>query len=322
MCVPISSLAPRTDEARSPIAGNLVTRTPPPFSVAVARPEVSGALPFLVIREPTLPNQPHFYDVILAWIAENFPEFSPLFRVESLPYHIAAEARFSLHIPWLQDPVEAWSMETYERATRLASECDARGVPVVNRVDRLINATKSAGARLMAECGIRAPRMARIENVEEFRETMLGVPLPLFVRDDWGHFGDMLRADTPDEVRSLPVERFARPVAIELIDTRDPRDGYYRKYRYVAAGEVGVTHHLQLSKEWITRSSARVRGDNARYEELDYIGRPDPNHWTLQRARRALGLDFVAFDYSYGHDGRIIVWEGNPYPGLHFSTRA
>ena len=118
------------------------------------------------------------------------------------------------------------------------------------------------------------------------------------------------------------IDRFLGPIPRELVDTRDGLDGSYRKYRYFAIGDQGVTSHLQISREWITRGEARVSGDNARFEELDYIGRPDPNHAALQRARRALGLDYVAFDYGYDAEGRVVVWEGNPYPYLHFSTKA
>jgi len=67
--------------------------------------------------------------------------------------------------------------------------------------------------------------MALIRDHEEFRETLLGMSLPLFVREDWGHGGMICRADKHDQVRSMPLEQFARPVAIELVDVRDRRDG-------------------------------------------------------------------------------------------------
>ena len=58
-----------------------------------------------------------------------------------------------------------------------------------------------------------------------------------------------------------------------------------------------------------------------REEELAYIDKPDPNHDLLQRARKTLGLDLVGFDYSYDYDGKVVVWEANPYPYFHFSTK-
>ena len=282
----------------------------------------ASARPFLVVREAARPGRPHAYDVVLEWIAENFPDYAPLFRVETLPFTLAGDASLSLLIPWLRDPVEAWSMELYEQAMALTGACDARRIPVINRVDRLVNATKARGAELMASSGVRVPRTAPIESVEAFRDTLYGIPLPLIVREDWGHQHALLRADTLEEARALPIEKLVRPIAVELIDTRDPRDGLYRKYRYMAIGDAGVTSHLQISRDWITRGEARVGDLNARHEELDYIGRPDPNHDLLQAARRALGLDYIAFDYAHDREGRVVVWEGNPYPWLHFSTKS
>ncbi len=78
---------------------------------------------------------------------------------------------------------------------------------------------------------------------------------------------------------------------------------------------------MQTSAEWITRGENRVITPETRDEELRYITQPDPNHDALQRARRALGLDLVAFDYGYTPDGRMIVWEANPFPTIVFGTR-
>jgi hypothetical protein len=234
---------------------------------------------------------------------------------------IPADGDYRLHLPWLQDPVQHWSQATYARACGLAGQCDARGIPTINRVDRLVNATKSAAARLIAQSGVRMPRMEAIRDAAEFRETQLGMSLPLFVREDWGHRDRMWRADSLAELRRLPIQRLTRPVAVEIVDVRDPRDGLFRKYRYVAAGDVGVSHHVQTSSDWITRGENRVRTAASQAEELDYINQPDLRHDELQRARRALGLEIVAFDYGLTRDGRLIIWEANPFPHIKFSRR-
>jgi len=205
-------------------------------------------------------------------------------------------------------------MSAYKQANRLAAKCDKHEIPIINRVDQLINATKSVAGPLIASAGIRTPRTALIRDREEFKETLLGLNLPLFVREDWGHKSLIRRADTPEDVRNMPLDGFTRPVATELIDVRDRRDGLYRKYRYIAAGDQGVSHHLQFSWEWVTRGGERVYTDATREEELSYISRQDQNHAALQRARKALGLDFMAFDYSYDRDGAVVVWEVNVFP--------
>jgi len=41
------------------------------------------------------------------------------------------------------------------------------------------------------------------------------------------------------------------------------------------------------------------------------------NHAVLQKARKELGLDFVAFDYGYEKEGNLVVWEAKY---IRFST--
>jgi hypothetical protein len=191
----------------------------------------------------------------------------------------------------------------------------------MNRVDLLLNATKSRGAKLMSDVGVRVPRMALVQNTSEFEKTLLGLNLPLFIREDWGHERKVVRIDREDQLGQIPWHDFIRPVAVEVVDVRDPRDGLYRKYRYVTAGEIGISHHLHVSRDWITRGENRVIDAQTQQEELDYISQPDVNHEILQRARRALNLDLAAFDYGYTPDGQLVVWEANPFPHCSFATR-
>ncbi len=278
---------------------------------------------FLITRHPA--KTPRFYDVFLDWIQSRLPRARERFELRMLPLAVRNPSRFVLHVPWLQDPVQQWSAAAYEEATRLTAELEGRGIPTINPVDRLTNAAKSTGARLIGEAGIRTPRTVPIDDAGRFRATFLGLELPLLVREDWGHSGDnaiaagqVVRCDTPDAVRKLDLEQFLRPVAMEFIETRDPRDGFYRKYRYVAAGDTGVALHLHVKDHWFVKGASQLYSEEIRDEDLSYISGPDPNHEPLQRARRALRLDFVAFDYSYDRAGRLVVWEANPYPYFHF----
>jgi len=54
----------------------------------------------------------------------------------------------------LQDPVENWSPRAHRWSVALAAECDQRGIPVINRVDRISNSVKPVGVRLIAGAGI------------------------------------------------------------------------------------------------------------------------------------------------------------------------
>jgi len=270
---------------------------------------------FLIVRHS---EKPHDYDVVIDWAQQRFPALRSLCELRLLPCRIRDWSPYVLHVPWLRDPVQRWSEEAYSQANWLAAECEARCIPIINRVDRLANAGKSTAARLMARAGLRTPRMLPINDVDEFRETAFGMNLPLIVREDWGHGQLMLRADEFADVRCIPLERFVRPIAVEYIDVNTDEDGLYRKYRYVAAGDVGITLSVHISKSWITKGKNCEFSDRLRDEEMAYIDSQDPHHELLERARKALELDFVAFDYGYDRSGQMIVWEANPLPLLHF----
>jgi hypothetical protein len=274
---------------------------------------------FLIVRHRSYRR--FFFEVILRWLRTNLSELEPWFEVRQLPLRVRDWSRYCLHVAWLQDPVQRWSPKTYERALTLADQCHEQGLPVVNRVDRLINATKSRGAQLMSAAGIRVPRMSLIQNPREFVATLNGLNLPLFIREDWGHERKMFRVDSSDDLSHIPWENFARPVAVEFVEVRDPHDGLYRKYRYFVAGNLGISHHLHISSDWVTRGENRLLNQQSQAEELRYISQPDKNHELLQRARRALGLDLAAFDYGYTPDGQMIVWEANPFPHFLFATK-
>ena len=275
-----------------------------------------GERRFLVVHHPT--RSPFMYDPLLHWLATYHPDVRALFELHLLPCHIRDWPRYALHVPWLQDPVQAWSRATYRFASRLAAACDRHGVPIVNRVEHPPNAGKLAGARLIGSVGFRTPRMAPIHDLAEFRETRLAIPLPLFVREGQGHGGPMLRADTEAEVGVLPLGSLRRPVAVELIDVRTPGDGLFRKYRYVVAGEVGVRQSLHVTEGWAAHGHDTVFSDALREEEVAFTETAEPEHARFVAAARAMGLDFVAFDYSFDDAGRIVVWEANPFPFIHF----
>lgn len=274
------------------------------------------AAPIIAIRHPEV--MPDHYDVVLRWAEENAPEVRRNITVIDLPADDLSLDGARLAVFWLQDPVQAWSTEAYEQACALSSRFERIGVPVINHPANLVNAGKARGAALISGAGLRTPRAALVTDADAFRRDLLGLRLPLLLREDWLHGSIILRADTHDEARALPVHRFRRPVAMEVVDVRDPRDGLYGKYRYVACGETGVSHHLQVSEDWITRGEGRVLNEITRAEEAAYVAHPDPHHTLFQAARRELGLEFVAFDYGYDVRGQPVVWEANPFPRLIF----
>jgi hypothetical protein len=273
---------------------------------------------FLVTRHAG--KLPHFYDVLLDWLREFHPQVRAHFELRQVNCRIRDWSPYVLHLPWLQDPVQSWSPTAYRQAHQLAAACRAHGIQTINPVDRLANASKESGARLIGATGIRTPRIMRITDRREFRETRYGFDFPLIVREDWRHGGRVHRADSQAEFNRIPLWRLRRPIVLELIDVRSRRDGLCHKYRYVAAGELGIPQSVHPCKSWFAKGSHVEFSERLRDEELAFITQPDPNHARLQAARKALELDFVAFDYSYDHEGHLVVWEANPYPLIHFGS--
>jgi len=273
---------------------------------------------FLVVRHSG--RQPGFYGDFLQWVAATFPELRALFELRILPHRMPDGSRYLLHIPWLQDPLQHWSPKGYAQAAHLAADCDRHQIPIINRVDRLSNAAKSEGARRLSRMGIRTPQMAVIQDIDDFRRTLGGMEPPLLVRENYGHGGSICLIERPCDAAEVPLERFSHPVAVEFINTRDPNDGLYRRYRYLAAGDVGLSDGIHIARSWEVRGKYRLTNDATKQEELDFVTKPNPHHRELQLARKELGLDFVAFDYTYDCKGQMIVWEANPYPSIRWST--
>jgi len=261
---------------------------------------------------------PHFYEVVLDWTERRVPALRALFELRVLPFLPENPSRYALLVPWLQDPVQAWSPRRFAQAQALERLFDARSIPVVNRVECLPNAAKHEGARRMASVDLRTPRTEPIADVGAFRADAARHRYPLLVREDWGHQAPLFRADGPGDLAAIPIERMERPLAVEFVDVRDPKDGLWRKYRYVAAGEHGTPLHLHVTGEWLTRGGHCLYTDATRAEEVAFLEGRDPRHAVFHRALGALGLDFVAFDYGLTPQGEMVVWEANPYPYLHF----
>ena len=168
-----------------------------------------------------------------------------------------------------------------------------------------------------------AAKSVRITDPSRFRVENCGLKLPILIREDLAHGGwsPVFKIKNQDELNRVPINQMELPIAVEFIDTRSKHDGLVRKYRYMAMGDIGVSHTLQISEHWEVRSGVRKLTPNTIAEELDYCNRHDPNHEIFQSARRVLGLDFLAFDYGYDHRGRLIVWEINVLPGLGLPGR-
>lgn len=232
-------------------------------------------------------------------------------------------SRYSLCVPWIQDPVKERSEKVYRRIQVLEKKCQEHQIPVINPVDSLSNAIKSRAAGMLSGAGLRAAETKRVTDLEAFRKNQLGLKFPLIFREDGGHGGLVRLLKTQKDLDAFPLEKSKKPIAVEYVDVRSPEDGLFRKYRYFVIGEIGMPLHLFVSKHWEVRNIRErvVFANDTQLEEVSYLTKPDPNHEAFVCARKALGLDSVAFDYSYDLQGRLVVWEANPFPMVKYWRR-
>ncbi|MEO8362549.1 MAG: hypothetical protein ABI672_21155 [Vicinamibacteria bacterium] len=279
-------------------------------------PHTNGGV--LIVRHGSF--QANFYDCVVDWAREHFPEIERLLSVRDLPVHVEPDFAVKAVVMWLQDPFDYFAPDGYMAAEVLAQYYEDKGVRVINRASRTSRLSKSVAAPLIASAGFRVPKMSAIVDPAAFRRDFNGLSLPFFVRDNQFHQSPMHVAYTEDGARALPIESIRHPIAVELIDVASPRDGLYRKYRYFACGDLGVSQHLQVSDTYIVRGAQRVVTAQTIEEELAYISRQDPHHDRFQQAMKALQLDMAAFDYSYDRDGNVVVWEVNSFPHIQFAV--
>lgn len=261
-------------------------------------------------------THPFYNDHFLQWIRQNYPQISSrirLKRLSGIPVNLKNTALF---IPWFQDPLKERFPSQYLKALRLQQQCQNQGVPVINPVDSLSLSIKSKALKVIAQTGIRTPKAIPITDGKSFNPGEHGLSYPIIIREDHIHSSSLSIVTNEENLNNLLWEDFEQPLALEFIDVKG-EDSYCRKYRYVLIGDIGVPRHLIISNNWIVRADDRVDDDACREEEWLYMqSSRDPNHNRLNQARKALGFDFVAFDYSYDKNGELVVWEPNPFPVL------
>lgn len=273
----------------------------------------------LVVRQSDY--QETYNDYFLYWVSQHFPEAANLFDLYYLPCEIPNWDRYALFLPWLQDPLKERFPHIYKYAKELETQCLKYNVPIINPVDKHSNSIKSVAAQIIRSVGIRTAQTIPIIDPEDFKKTLGGLSTPFFIREDWIHGSKTYFIQHPDELQNVPFNKFIAPIAVEFIDTKG-EDGLYRKYRYFAIGDEGIPGPLMVSRSWEVRHHERILDETLMAEEIAYFSGEDLNHQQLQEARKALGFDYMAFDYSYDSQGNIVVWEPNPFAVIWSSRQA
>lgn len=256
----------------------------------------------------------HYHDDLLAWLARTSPPAAGLFELRRVGFVPRDPARYTLLLPWLQDPLRERFPTAYDAARRAEDAIRAAGGAVVNPVEHLSHAIKSEASARLRAAGVPMPPVAPVDPAAPALPA--GLRFPVIAREDRKHGGPMHLCRDAAELARVPWGSLRQPVVVEWRDVRSS-DGLYRKWRYVVAGEGGAPRHLVVSRDWVVKAEGRVDDDAARAEEHAYTSAPEePHREVLVRGARALGLDVVAFDYACTRDGELVVFEPNPFAVL------
>jgi hypothetical protein len=245
------------------------------------------------------------YQGFRLWLQEHDPALGAQFDLRWAGEPIWNLDPYRLVFNWFQDPIRDIDPRAYAWMQRLEKRADRLGIPVVNRSEMQSRSRKSVQSRILRAAAFDTPPVGPPDAFD----------FPLVLRSDVDHTGRVHRFEDAAALERFDRSSLREPVASPFVETRGP-DGWYRKYRYLLVGERGIPRHLQISRHWLVRMDHRDLRREHVEEERAYTSGVERHHDLFDGARRALGLDFVAFDFSYRLDGGVLIWEANPMPTL------
>jgi hypothetical protein len=247
---------------------------------------------------------------------------------------------------WLADPLREMYPDCFAEAAEIEARARAAGLRLVNPPSSLSNSIKSVQARLWIDAGIPTPPCVPVENREQLEAAANGTGFPVLLKSDRLHAQErMVFCASAAALRAYPDVSLPLPgVVSPFIDTRagwaDRRPGTpwaaaHHKKRLIVFGDVlqarnvffsdGPIVGLSTSSIWRFRPRdgrpsrpglfglrRRERAELAidlAYFRTGECDAPD----VMRRAARVLGFGFAAIDYSVFADGRVCLWEANPY---------
>jgi hypothetical protein len=242
---------------------------------------------------------------------------------------------------WLGDPLRELYPDCYAEAREIAERARNHGIRVINPPEALSNSVKSVQQRLWRQAAIPTPLHWSFGDRAELEQVLAGCRYPILIKSDWLHTkSGMFLCRSAREALGIPDSRILYPGAVaEFIDTRESfrkRERrtlwarLYHKKRVIVLGGRVHPQHMLFSRQPLVRAKTSTY---RRYEkrrwifplllrlERDASLRLDRSYWSGEaeepelfcKAAEALGLDFVAIDYSSHADGRVVLWEANPY---------
>ena len=237
---------------------------------------------------------------------------------------LAALGEFDLVVNLISDADQGQTV-----LPRAASLVARLGKPVINDPSRIRRTTRDAVADLLPGiAGCRIPHILRLSADRDISDAVSEAKskfaFPLLARPAGTHGGDDFeKIENAAALAQFLAPRQGDHYLIEYVDYAS-RDGYFRKYRFIFAGEAILPYHLAIGSDWKLHHDATDMGDHEwmQQEEAAFLANPGavftPGHFeTLRIIQSRIGLDYFGIDCALDRDGELVVFEVNASMLVH-----
>jgi len=192
------------------------------------------------------------------------------------------------------------------------------GLPVINSPRGIMKTDRVSAATLLSGIPFCHVPWARYYDNTDYS-------WPVLVRVAGTHGGkDFEKIDDKASLKNF-VTRYPNAdfYVTEYIDYQSA-DGFFRKYRFIFAGDKILPYHLAIGNGWKVHHATTDMADHAwmQREEESFLQNPhsvfNKDHWAaLHTIRKAFGLDFFGIDCAIDNEGNLVVFEVNASMLVH-----
>ncbi|HET7031750.1 MAG TPA: hypothetical protein VFJ48_01400, partial [Casimicrobiaceae bacterium] len=189
----------------------------------------------------------------------------------------------------------------------------------------LRTARDATAVTLAGIAGCRVPRTSRIAAGQPLTAAFRDLSVPVLARPAGTHGGDFFeKFDHVDVLTAfLAAHADGDRYLIDYIDYRSS-DGFFRKYRFIFAGQDILPYHLAIGESWKLHRDATDMGrhDWMQREEEGFLRDPGSvfaaRHFEMLRTIKGrIGLDFFGIDCALDAAGDLVVFEVNASMLVH-----
>jgi hypothetical protein len=245
----------------------------------------------------------------------------------------------------LQDPLRELYPACYRDAVELTQRATGCGIRVINGPNSLSNTIKTTQSQIWRAAGLPTPDCLLFHTADELYDQAAQIDGPMIVKANHLHAQKRtIVVDNFQALKRVAIGEIPFPGSLSpLIDTRSgyaginpasPYASHFHKKRAMVFGNHVQNNHVFFADQPVVGCmSSTFRHfqsfnpihramQNSRFKahlqtDIEYHYSEPEQPELLVSAARSLGVEFCAIDYSTYADGRIVLWEANPYFSLH-----